>query len=161
MSGDARAFTYRSIVPSLWALVGVAAVELTVTHLVLAHWTVIGAVLLSILSAGLIGWLVLGIASMRHLPVLIGNHDLVMRAGRIKGARVPIAQIRGLRTDWGGDELKQRTVLNCALLSYPNVLVELTEPLRDRRGTLAVAHRLDDPAGFALALEAVRSARDR
>lgn len=157
MSDDARAFTYRSIVPSLWALVAVAAAELILTHLVLAHWTVVGAVLLSILSAGLIGWLVVGIASMRHLPVLVGDHELVMRAGRIKGARVPIAQIRGLRTDWRGDELKQRTVMNCALLSYPNVLVELTSPLRDRRGTLALAHRLDDPAGFAAALEAVRT----
>ena len=148
MSGDARAFTYHSIVPSLWALVGVAVVELVVTHLLLAHWTVWGAVLLSTLSLAFMGWLVVGIVSMRSLPVVVDDDELIPRAGRIKGARVPIAQVRGLRTDWTAEELKHRTVLNCALLSYPNVLVELTEPLRDRRGTTGCRAPARRPGGF-------------
>ncbi len=156
MIGAVRAFTYGVIVPPLWAMVCLCAAELAVTHAVLAHWTLWGAVALSTLSLGVIGWLAFGIVSMRRLPVLVNEDELVMRAGRLKGVRVPIVQVRRLRTEWRADELKRRTVLNCALISYPNVLVELTSPLPGRRGVLAVAHRLDDPAGFAAALEAVR-----
>jgi hypothetical protein len=45
-------------------------------------------------------------------------------------------------------------VLNLALLSYPNILVELREPLAVRRGRMvtAVAHRLDDAAAFERAV---------
>ena len=80
-----------------------------------------------------------------------------MRAGRLKGAEVPVARVSGIRHDMSAADVKRRTVLNCALLSHPNVLVELASPLPGRRGVLAVAHRLDDPAGFAAALEAVRA----
>jgi len=51
--------------------------------------------------------------------------------------------------------VKRRNVLNCALLSHPNVLVSLRAPLPGGRGIVAIVHRLDDPAGFATALEAV------
>ena len=95
--GDPLAFTYRVIAPPLWALVGISAGELLVVHLLLAHWTLRGALALSVLSLCVIGWLVFGLLSMRHLPVLVGDDALVMRAGLIKGARVPIAQVRGLR----------------------------------------------------------------
>ena len=140
-------------------MVGVGTIELIVTHLLLAHWTLSGAVVLSAVSLSVMGWLVFGIASMKRLPVLLDGDALVMRAGRIKGVTVPIARVKGLRQDWSAADLKGREVLNCALLSYPNVVVELTSPLPDRRGTVAIAHRLDDPASFAIALETARSAR--
>jgi hypothetical protein len=49
--------------------------------------------------------------------------------------------------------VKERSVLDLGLLAYPNVLVELSEPVERRTGrqTTAVAHCLDDPNGFAAA----------
>lgn len=48
-------------------------------------------------------------------------------------------------------------MLNLGLIAYPNVLVELAEPVRRRRRAIrAVAHRFDDPAAFIAALESVR-----
>ncbi len=154
--GEPLAFTYRVIVPPLWALVGIMAGELLVVHPVLAHWTLSGAIALSALSLGGVGWLVFGLLSMTRLPVLVNRDLLVMRAGRLKGARVPMAQVRGLRREWDAAELKRRDVLNLALVSHLNVLVDLTAPLPGRRGVTAIAHRLDDPVGFATALEAMR-----
>lgn len=156
------AFTYRVIAPPMWALVGIMAGELLVVHPLLAHWTLWGAIALSALSLVVIGWLVLGLLSMPRLPVLVSRDLLVMRAGRIKGARVPMAQVRGLRREWDASALKRRDVLNLALVSHPNVLVDLTGPLPGRRGVTAIAHRLDDPTGFAAALEAMqRTTRHR
>ena len=152
------AFTYRVIAPPLWALVGIMAGELLVVHPLLAHWTLWGAIVLSALSLGVVGWLVFGLLSMPRLPVLVSRDLLVMRAGRIKGARVPMARVRGLRREWDAAALKRRDVLNLALVSHPNVLVDLTAPLPGRRGVTAIAHRLDDPVGFATALEAARLA---
>lgn len=155
MSEGARAFTYRVIVPPMWALTGVAAVELVVTHLVLAHWTRWGAVALSVLSFAVLSWVVIGIWSMPRLPVLVRNDLLIMRAGLLRVAEVSTSQVIGTRQDPPAVEVKRRNVLNCALLSHPNVLVSLRTPLPGRCGIIAIAHRLDDPAGFATALEAV------
>ncbi len=158
--GEPLAFTYRVIAPPLWALVGIMAGELLVVHPLVAHWTLWGALALSALSLVVVGWLVFGLLSMPRLPVLVGRDLLVMRAGRIKGAGVPMAQVRGLRREWDAAALKRRDVLNLALLSHPNVLVDLTDPLPGRRGVTAIAHRLDDPAGFAAALGAVQMRTD-
>lgn len=154
--GEPLAFTYRVIAPPLWALVGIMAGELLVVHPLLAHWTLRGAVVLSALSLGMVGWLTFGLLSMPRLPVLVSRDLLVMRAGRIKGAQVPMTRVRGLRREWDAAALKRRDVLNLALVSHPNVLVDLTAPLPGRRGVTAIAHRLDDPVGFAAALEAAQ-----
>ena len=137
------------------------AAELLVVHPVLAHWTVAGAIGLSVLSLGVVGWVVYGLLSMPRLPVLVGPDLLVMRAGRIKGAQIPAAQVRGVRHEWGAIELKSRAVLNLALVSHPNVLVDLHAPLPGRRGVTAIAHRLDDPAGFAAAVQDTISRQGR
>jgi hypothetical protein len=45
--------------------------------------------------------------------------------------------------------------MNLAMLSYPNVIVDLAEPIaRGRRSIRHIAHRLDDPVGFVAALDA-------
>jgi hypothetical protein len=51
--------------------------------------------------------------------------------------------------------------MNLALIAYPNVVVDLVDPLPGRRGIRAIAHRLDDPHGFADALRALRGRHDR
>lgn len=51
--------------------------------------------------------------------------------------------------------MKQRSVLNLALLAYPNLVVDLVAPLPGRRGITTIVHRLDDPAAFAAAWKAL------
>ena len=77
-----------------------------------------------------------------------------MRVGSLKSVAVPLAKIARLRTAWDAAVLKERSMRNLALLSYPNVVVDLKEPLAGPRGTLSVAHRLDDPVTFPRALTA-------
>ena len=57
-----------------------------------------------------------------------------------------------MRTTWPGGAEKKRGVFNLALINYPNVMLDLDPPLQRKRALIAVAHRLDDPAGFAAAV---------
>ncbi len=153
---EAQEFAYhRSVAPMMWVLVAIASIELLVTHLVVA--LLVGgtvALILSGLTLAAVVWLVSVIASMRRRPVLLDDRTLTMRAGAIKQVAVPLANVAGLRENWSAETLKDPSVRNLALISYPNVLVDLKAPLGDRRGTCAIAHRLDDPEGFAQALTA-------
>lgn len=106
----------------------------------------------SVLTLGAIAWLVWVILSFRRLPVLITPDALVMRAGMLKSATVPLGQVVGPRERWDGAAIKQRDVLNLALIAYPNVVVDLSTPRPGRRGVTAIAHRLDDPTAFTAAL---------
>ncbi|WP_051272934.1 hypothetical protein [Sphingomonas phyllosphaerae] len=113
------------------------------------------ALVLTLVSLGTMAWLVRAIRSFQHLPVLIDGDRLVLRAGRLRSVTVERARIAGLRaTEWTHAETRAREVLNLALIAFPNVWIDLAEPLATgrRRRIVAVAHRLDDPAGFAAAL---------
>lgn len=116
--------------------------------------------LLSLASLIAIGWIVRAILSMRRMPVLLTDQTLTMRVGRIRTVEVPIAQIAGLRDTWTAADLKRRSVLKLSLVAYPNVVIDLAMPLPGRRGTMTIAHRLDDPAAFASAVERLRHMHD-
>ena len=92
------------------------------------------------------------IRSLKRHPVLIADGEVRFRLGRLRDVPVPIERIANLRTSWPAGFHKRAKVLNLALLSYPNILVELREPLPGRRPRWAIAHRLDDPGAFAAAL---------
>ena len=139
--------------------VGLASTELLVVHLLLSHWSRTAALLLSVLSFGSILWLVGAIRSFRRLPVLVTPDALVMRTGTLRSVTVPLADVAGLREHWDAAALKQRNVLNLALIAYPNVVVDLRTPRPGRRAVVALAHRLDDPAAFAAALSAAQFAQ--
>ena len=144
----------------MWVLVAIASVELLVTHLLVAAFVgSIVAVILSVLTVAAVGWLVLAIRSMRHLPVEFDAARLVMRAGRIKRLEVPAASIVGVRPTFDAASLKDGATLNLALLSYPNVVIDIDPPMGRRRTIRAVAHRLDDPAAFTQAIGQVVAAR--
>lgn len=151
-----ESFAYaRSVAPMMWVLVAIASVELLVTHLLVAllvGWTV--ALILSALTLASVIWLVAMIASMRRLPVVLDDRTLTMRAGSLREVVVPLERVAGLRESWDAAAVKERSVRNLALISYPNVVVDLKAPLADRRGTRAIAHRLDDPDAFVRALSA-------
>jgi hypothetical protein len=160
-SGDATGlrFAYhRSVAPMVWILVACGMVELIVTHTLIAFWNTTVALVLSVLTLSTLGWLVRGLLLMKRRPVLLGGGRLVMQVGSIRRIDVSIAGIVGVRTSIDAFTLKQRSVLNLALLAYPNVIVDLGAPLPGRRGIVAIAHRLDDPAAFATALERLRTA---
>ncbi len=148
------AFSYhKAIAPMIWVLIGLSTVELVVVHLLLAHWWPRFAIVVAVLTLSGIVWLVMFVRSFRNLPVLLDSERLVMRVGRWRSVSVSTEHIRGLRSSSDATMLKQRHVLNLALIAYPNTLVDLVAPVAvGRRRISTIAHRLDDPAGFAAAL---------
>jgi len=148
---------YRAVAPMVWMLVACGVVELIVTHALIAFWFPTAALLLSLLTLGGLGWLVRGLLLMKHRPVLLGGGRLVMRTGSIAGVDIPLDTIAGVRPSIDTVAMKQRSVLNLALLAYPNIVVDLVVPLPGRRRVMTVAHRLDDPAAFVTALERLRA----
>jgi hypothetical protein len=137
----------------LWVFVALASAELVIVHLVLVLWKPWLAWTLSALSFATIVWTVGVILSFRRRPVRIADGTWVRRAGALKRIAVPLDRIAGLRAGWSAADLKRRDVLNLALLAWPNVVVELTEPITMRdRPIRAIAYKLDDPAAFAAAL---------
>jgi hypothetical protein len=150
------AFSYdRALAPLLWMFASIMVVELAVVHLfVSALWSARAAMILSVLSLATLAWIVLQIRALKRLPVLIGVDGVTMRVGSLKYLFVPQDRIAGVRTSWAREALKQRSVLNLALINYPNVMLDLDPPLRARRRSIqAVAHRLDDPTAFVVAVE--------
>ncbi|MCU6452527.1 hypothetical protein LPN01_00375 [Sphingomonas sp. A2-49] len=153
-AGGDLSFGYRDgVAPMMGMLVAIGVVELAVTHVLLAIWHPWIAILLSLVTLIGLGWIVRAIVAMPHRPVLLNTDRLVMRVGTLRSVEIPLGQIAGLRASWDAAAIKDRSVLNLALLAYPNVVVDLRAPLPGRRGIVAIAHRLDDPAAFAAALE--------
>jgi hypothetical protein len=158
------AFAYhRAVAPMLWVLVALAGCELLVAHVLVAIWSHRAAVILSLLSVSGIVWLVWAIWSFKAMPVLVAPDRLTLRVGRIKRIEVPIGVVAGLRASWDGAAIKHRSLLNLALVAYPNIVIDLHEPVMTggplSRSIVAIAHRLDDPQAFAAALGAVLRAR--
>ncbi len=148
------AFSYhKAIAPMIWVLIGLSSIELVVVHLLLAHWWPRVAAVVAIVTVVGIVWLVMIVRSFRGMPVLLDADRLLMRVGRLRSVSVPTDLIRGLRSSCDAVALKQRDVMNLTLIAYPNVVVDLTAPIAvGRRRIATIAHRLDDPAGFAAAL---------
>lgn len=160
-AGSPATFSYsRALAPSLWVFVGIMAIELAVVHLLVAVlWSHVAAAILSAFSLATLVWTIALIRSLDRLPVLVDGTGVTMRVGRLKAVQVPAANIAGLRTSWPGEALKQQGVLNLALINYPNLMLDLDPPLAGRRPVAAIAHRLDDPAGFAAAVGRLLEAR--
>jgi len=160
---SAHDFAYhKSIAPMMWVFVAIAATELAVVHLLVAMWWPWVAFALSAISFGSILWLVGVIRSFARLPVQIADGQLLMRVGTLKQASTPLGNIVGLAPHWDAAMLKQRDVINLALIAYPNVVVLLRAPVTASRGRMVtkIAHRLDDPHAFAAALEALGQGND-
>lgn len=151
---------HRAVAPMMWMLLACGMVELLVTHALIAFWNSAVALILSLLTLGALGWLVRVLLLMKRRPVLLGDGRLVMQVGTIRRVDIPIDGIAGLRPSIDMAAMRQRSVLNLALLAHPNTVVDLVAPLPGRRGVTTIAHRLDDPAAFAIALERLRALHD-
>lgn len=155
----AMEFAYhRSLGPMIAVLLGISLVEMLVVHLVvvaLLGW--IAAIIVGVIGLALVVALVVLLRSFRRLPVTISHGVLTMRAGMLKSITVPVAQIGGLRGSWDAKAIKDRSVLNLALASWPSVVVDLRAPILLRRGRAiqAIAHKLDNPAAFHAAIAAL------
>lgn len=158
----AQPFAYhRSIAPMMWVLVAIASVELVVVHLLLVLWLPWVALVVSAISLASILWLIAAIRSFRTLPVLVGADRVVLRAGRLRTVEIAPGNIAGFRGRWDRAALKEPGVVNLALIAYPNVVLDLREPIAGRRRSVtAVAHRLDHPAAFAAAIAALGHVHD-
>lgn len=152
---------YRGLAPLLWVFAFIMAAELLITHLLVsALWSHVAAFIFSAVSLAALVWTILFIRSLKRRPVLVDAAGVTMRIGFLKSVHVPAAGIAGLRTSWPREELKQRGVLNFPLINYPNLMLDLDPPLvSGKRSLTAIAHRFDDPAGFAAAVARLTEAR--
>ncbi|MEO7169447.1 MAG: hypothetical protein ABIY39_03645 [Sphingomonas sp.] len=153
---------HRSLSPMLAVLLGLAVTEMLVVHLVVvAAWGWLAALVFGIIDLSLVVTLVGLIRSFRRLPVLIRDGRLTMRAGWLKMVTIEIDQIAGFRPQWDAAAIRQRDLLNLALLAWPNVVLDLKQPIPlGRRRISAIAHKLDEPATFHAALAALRQGDD-
>lgn len=155
-------FSYsRALAPLLWVFAAIMALELVLVHLLVsALWSHGAALILSAISLAALLWTIFFVRSLNRCPVLVDGTGVTMRIGSLRSVPVPAAHIAGLRTAWPREELKQRGVLNFALINYPNVMLDLNPPLpAGRRTLIAIAHRLDDPAGFTAAVARLTEAQ--
>lgn len=138
----------------LGILLALGLAEAVTLHLVAAAWwgRKVG-IALGLLDLGLFGSLVALLRAFWRYPVTLDGETLVLRTGRRMAVTVAVADIAGLRENWTAADLKAPGVLNLALASWPNIVLDLRHPVRRRRRAVtAVAHRLDDPAVFRAAL---------
>jgi len=145
---------HRSLTPMLAVLLGLACVEALVMHLVaIAYWGWKVALVLGAVDLSMVLLLVRLLRSFRRAPITVEDGLLTMRTGHRLHVPVALDNIAGFRDQWTGAELKAPHVLNMALITWPNVVLELRQPvaLRRRRVT-AIAHCVDDPAAFRDAL---------
>jgi len=154
MEPDVEQFAYhRSLAPMMWVLFGLALVETAVVHLLIALWSPAVALGVSLLTLAAMAWLVLLIRSFRTRPVELGSDGLNWRCGTLRSLTVPLAQLGGLRSDWDNALVKDRSTLNLALIAWPNVVLDLAEPVMlGRRRIERLAHKLDDREAFVAAL---------
>lgn len=137
----------------MWAFLSIALVEAIVVHLLVAMWSLGFAVVLSVISLAAVVSLVRMIRSFRRLPIVLNGETLTMRCGTMRSITTPTVNISGLRESWSADALKGRRVLKLSLLAYPNVVVDLIEPVAfGRRVVETIAHRLDQPHEFTAEL---------
>ncbi|VWX54663.1 hypothetical protein [Novosphingobium sp. 9U] len=144
---------YRGVVPMLWAIVALAACELVGAHLLLSLWSHRAARVMSGLTLLSMLWLVRWVTSWRRLPHELSADRLRLHMGTLLHVDVPLAMIGGVRGEVSAEALKAPGTRNLVPIAHPNRMIELREPLSDRRATRRIAVRFDDPDAFDAALK--------
>ena len=156
----AEAFAYhRHLQPMMIALLVISCIEITVTHLLVAHWSRTAAMVMFVISDVTLLYLIGLIKSLRLSPVLLTQAGVRLRAGLLVDRTIPYAAIAAVTANPDGETVRAPDSWNIALLAWPNMLIRLSEPLpprsRWRRNPVrAVALRLDEPGSFLDALRA-------
>ncbi len=156
----AQGFAYhRHLQPMMIALLVLSGIEITVTHLLVAHWSRTAAMVMFVISDVSLLYLIGLIKSLRLSPVLLTPAGVRLRAGLLVDRTIPYATIAAVTANPDGETVRAPGSWNIALLAWPNMLIRLSEPLppssRWRRDPVrAVALRLDEPGPFLDALRA-------
>lgn len=160
--GVSRFFYHRAIAPMMWVLLGLVCIEAFITHFLIALWSARIALILSSFSLATLIWLILFIRSFRFRPVIIQRDQLIWPAGSLRTVTVPLAQIRRRHDHWTLDAIRREGVFNAALITHPNIVIELDPPLLSGQRIIRyLAHKLDDPQAFNAALDDLLTGDDR
>lgn len=144
---------HRGIAPMIWVLIILSGIELAVVHVLIAFWNGWAALIVSLMTGVGMVWLIALVRSMPRLPVLLDDKRLVLRVGFVRRFDIRLCDIAGVRTSWESRAEKAKAVSNLALIAYPNVMIDLKQPVAAGRRTITtVAHRMDDLPGFLTAL---------
>lgn len=140
----------------LWAFVALATCEMLLVHLfVTLRWPSIGWPPL-ILSAASLLWFIIWIRSFRRKPHLLSTIELSLNTGSLRTLPVPIALVESVASSWGPGEHKSKGATNVVPLAYPNRMLRLRQVIHTRKGQCdRIAFRVDDPAKFDAAMEAL------
>jgi hypothetical protein len=151
-----QTFAYhRSLSPMIGVILGLALVETIVLHIVaMAVWGWKVALALGLIDLSVVVALLAMLRSFRTMPIALDGRRLTMRTGRRMAITLDLDEIAAFRTSWDSEAIKRKSVLNLALVAWPNVVFDLREPrkVRRRRIISTIAHRLDDPAAFHAAI---------
>lgn len=145
---------HRSLGPIVGVVLALALVETCAIHVVaMAYWGRTVAIGLGLLDLSLVVLLGGLLRSFRTRPITLAGGVLTLRTGSRMTLAVPTDRIAGFRRHWSAEDLKAPGVLNMALATWPNVMLDLDPPVAHRRGPItSVAHCVDDLPAFRTAL---------
>jgi hypothetical protein len=153
------AFEYhRYLTPMIVAFLVLQLIELSIVHFLVSLWNETAVHILLALSVWGVIWMIALLKSFRIKPVLLMLDGIQVRSGSMVDAFVPYANMLGIAGGYDAERLKQKSTLNCAIMSSPNVCIDLRAPIAittyfgRSRMIDSVALRLDDSAGFNSAL---------
>ncbi|MEL6528894.1 MAG: hypothetical protein AAFQ27_02975 [Pseudomonadota bacterium] len=156
----ARAFSYHTYLnPMIASILVLQVLEMSVVHLLLMVWAPTFAWIMLGLSAWGVIWTIALLKSFRINPVLVDEMSVRVRSGMIHDVIIPKDCIASFQTAFSSEELNDKSVLNLAILSAPNVGLRFVRPVPiptrfgGTRMLRGVALRLDDSAGFLSELE--------
>ena len=152
---DCRAFSYhRHLAPMCAVMLVLSAIEMTVYHLLLGHWSRTAAMILFVISDAGFVYLVGFIKSFRFRPVLLTLEGVRVRTGFLIDQLIPFESIARIETGFSGTQVRAPGSFNAALLAWPNILLVLDPPVqrpslfKGSRAYSKIAFRLDDPEAF-------------
>lgn len=154
---------HKHLVPVFSVILVLQLLELGVVHVLVAIWSPTAALILSALSAAGLVYLVGLLKSFRLKPVLLDDHGIRVRTGILVDRHIPLAAIATVRTSFSSAEVKRQGTNEAGLFAWPNILVELKQPiddpglLRPHRKMTAIAFRLDEPNEFVRLVEQARA----
>ncbi|BEV00131.1 hypothetical protein [Novosphingobium olei] len=142
---------HRSVAPMVWALFGLAVLEMLAVHLLVSlKWPAL-AWPLTILTFLSLVWLVGWIRSFARLPHRLDGDVLVLHMGSLRRIELRLDQIAGILRDWPAGTLGAPDVRKLVPVAYPNRIIEVAEgALAGKRRRFAI--RLDDPSPFDAAM---------
>jgi hypothetical protein len=159
--GDGTFTVHRNVayVSFMVAVMIAVVVETVAVHLLLRLWSPVAAWILTGISLYTLIWLIGDVHAVRLRPIRIQGGMLYLRLGLRWDAKIPLASILSIETPGHDDRPGGRQNLKAVLVGAPNLRLLLSEPVRAvgfygiGRSVQTIDLHIDDPAGFAAALQ--------